>query len=135
MRYLELKKKQREVVNNLPIHFAFNNEQFAEIFPLFGLKHCDEDKKKLTRLPGGGFCLKTDLRMILDTFKSLECEMQEALKDDEFCIEALRYEADNHEYNYTEDPTETVEELGLSMDDDRVRRLFYIAVGRNRRSK
>lgn len=126
MRYLDMKTKHQARIDALPIQFAFSNEQFEEGMRELGLSPTDTDK--VCVIPYGGFILKTDRDLVLNAFKETNREMSEALSnDDDFCIEALVYEMGNHEYGYTMDPDDTLESLGLSLEDERTNRLFKIA--------
>ena len=125
--YSDFKLAEREAIDALPIEFAFNDDQFHDMLEKFGLTL--EEKDKLRRIPGGGFCLATDAKMIVETMLSWSRKLSEILKtDDEFAVDALRYELDNHEYGYTGEPDDALLELGLPSDvnklDDRMKELF-----------
>lgn len=120
--YSQLNANIRDKINALPIHWAFSKSQFNEELQEMGLT--ENDKDKLCTAPGGGFCLKTDLKHILDTLAETTLELDEALKDDDFCVDAIVYELENHEYCYTGDATDTLECLGLDENDARVKRLL-----------
>ena len=67
--YQEMRNRQQAEVNAFPMFFAFSNKQFEKIMDNWGLdpeKDCD----KICKLATGGFCKKTDLQMILDTFET-----------------------------------------------------------------
>ena len=125
--YSDFKLAEREAIDALPIEFAFNDDQFHDMLKKFGLTL--EEKDKLRRIPGGGFCLATDAKMIVETMLSWSRKLSEIIKtDDEFTVDALRYELDNHEYGYTGEPDDALLELGLPSDvnklDDRMKELF-----------
>lgn len=125
--YSDFKLAEREAIDALPIEFAFNDDQFHDMLEKFGLTL--EEKDKLRRIPGGGFCLATDAKMIVETMLSWSRKLSEIIKtDDEFAVDALRYELDNHEYGYTGEPDDALLELGLPSDvnklDDRMKELF-----------
>lgn len=125
--YSDFKLAEREAIDALPIGFAFNDDQFHDMLRKFGLTL--EEKGKLRRIPGGGFCLATDAKMIVETMLSWSRKLSEIIKtDDEFAVDALRYELDNHEYGYTGEPDDALLELGLPSDvnklDDRMKELF-----------
>lgn len=103
MTYQEYKDIKQKEVNDLPIFFAFSNEQFKEAMEKRGLTENDTDK--VYRLPvGGGFYLKKDAD-IIRAFFSKESELPTLMKDKEFAEEAYYYEMCNHEYaiNYQGD--------------------------------
>lgn len=125
--YSDFKLAEREAIDALPIEFAFNDDQFHDMLKKFGLTL--EEKDKLRRIPGGGFCLATDVKMIVETMLSWSRKLSEIIEtDDEFTVDALRYELDNHEYGYTGEPDDALLELGLPSDvnklDDRMKELF-----------
>lgn len=128
--YSDFKLAERESIDALPIEFAFNDDQFHEMLKKFGLTLSEKDK--LRRIPGGGFCLATDAKMIVDTMSSWSRKLTEMINsDDDFAVDALRYELDNHEYGYTGEPDDALLELGLPSDvnklDDRMKALFFRA--------
>lgn len=126
MKYLEMKNKHQDRINALPLQFAFNKQQFEEGMRNLGLSPDETDK--VCSIPAGGFILKKDRELVLTAFKETNEEMSDALaNDDDFCIEALIYEMGNHEYGYTMEPDDTLESLGLSLEDERTNRLFKIA--------
>lgn len=125
--YCDFKLAEREAIDALPIEFAFNDDQFHDMLKKFGLT--TEEKDKLRRIPGGGFCLAADAQMIVETMLSWSRKLSEIIKtDDEFAVDALRYELDNHEYGCTGEPDYALLELGLPSDvnklDDRMKSLF-----------
>lgn len=125
--YSDFKLAEREAIDALPIEFAFNDDQFHDMLKKFGLTL--DEKDKLRRIPGGGFCLATDAKMIVETMLSWSRKLSEIIKtDDEFTVDALRYELDNHEYGYTGEPDDALLELGLPSDvnklDERMKNLF-----------
>lgn len=98
--YRELKSKE---VNDLPIFFAFSNEQLKEQMEKRGLK--DDEYDKIYRLPiAGGFYLRADAEIIRAYF-SKENELPKLLNNKRFAYQAFNYEMDNHEYaiNYEGD--------------------------------
>jgi hypothetical protein len=126
-RYSDFKLAEREAIDALPIEFAFNDDQFHDMLKKFGLTI--KEKDKLRRIPGGGFCLATDAKMIVETMLSWSKRLSEIIgTDDEFAVDALRYELDNHEYGYTGEPDDALLELGLPRSvselDDRMKSLF-----------
>lgn len=115
MKYSEMKSKHRDEFDALPIYFAFNDKQFEEAMTKMGLTVDDTDK--VARIPAGGFCLKTNVKMVLDTFLRHEQEHAAALIDPEYVYEMFFYELNNHEYGYTWDESDTIRALGLTADE------------------
>ena len=121
--YSELRASIQKRIDALPIYFAFSDEQFKEAMNKLGLTENDTDS--VCKVPYGGFCLKTDAEIIKRTFHETSEEMDNALKDDDFCADAIEWELENHEFCYNEDaPEEALEALGLCFDDERVRKLL-----------
>ena len=123
--YKTLKDKHGAEVNAFPMGFAFSKQQFAEAMNKLGLEATDTDK--VLRIPCGGFIRKSDSQAFGDMLTRLNNEMAEAMKDDEFMIDAIVYELGNHEFCITFDPSDTVEALKLDMNDERTEKCFGIA--------
>jgi len=116
-KYLEMKKRHQEEVNNFPMFFAFNEKQFDEGMRSLGL--APTEKSKICRVGStGGYILKTDSDKLYDMLSRHEVEMKDAIKtDDDFIFEMFRYELDNHEYSYTGEISDTLSALGLTIKD------------------
>ena len=96
MTYLEYKKNVSKEINELPIKFAFSNEQFKSMMEEWGLTEKDTDK--IYRLSDtGGFYLRKDAE-IIRAFYTKPDKLSELMKDEKFAREAFEYEMDNHEY-------------------------------------
>lgn len=119
-RYAILRKKQQEEFNKLPLGFAFSNEQFAEMMKGWGLDP-DKDTDKIYRIPGGGFVQKKDYTLLHETMDRHQKEIEEAIEADVdgtgFVYEMFLYEMDNHEYGYTGDLEDTLEALGMTIEE------------------
>jgi len=121
MRYIDLKQKHREEFNGFPIFFAFSDKQMEE-----GLKKWDVKPGDLLRTPGGGFIRESDQDRLFEMLTRHNIEMASALDDDDFLVDAIRYELGNHEYCITRDYTEAFNAIGIEMDP-RVKACFEIA--------
>ena len=120
-RYAELRQRQRQEVNALPIGFAFSDRQFEEMMRGWGLDP-EKDLDKIYRLGRtGGYYKKTDAQLIHDTFSRHDAELQAAIAEDKtgegFIYEMFLYELHNHEYGYTMDTEETLDTLGYTADE------------------
>ena len=117
--YKVLKEKRQQEVNSFPIAFAFSDQQFDEGMRKLGLNPTDTDK--VYSIGGGGFIRKTDSNALHEMFERHEREIQEAIAADitgeGFIFDMFNYELDNHEYVITYDVTDTLEALGLTVDD------------------
>lgn len=97
MTYQEYKKARQDEFNNLPIFFAFSNEQFKRAMEERGLTENDVDK--VYRFGGtGGFYLKKDADVIRN-FMNKPDKLNEYMKNPEFAESAFYYEMGNHEYH------------------------------------
>lgn len=123
MKYTELKAKHSAKLNDFPMFFAFSDTQFEE-----GLEKLSATTEEICSIPGGGFIRKVDSKLLEDLLLGSHEELQEAMKDDTFMIDAIKYELGNHEYIITYDPDEALSELDLSLEDERTLRLFKIAL-------
>lgn len=119
-RYAELRKRQQEEFNKLPLGFAFSNKQFEEMMHRWGLDP-EKDTDKLYRIPGGGFIQKKDHALLHETTERHQAELQAAIDADKtgegFIYEMFLYELDNHEYGYTGDTEEALDALGYTADE------------------
>ena len=64
MKYTEFKDMLQKRVNDLPMIFAFSNEQLDKALDDMGLSLQDMKGDKLIRMGMGAFCLKSDLEHI-----------------------------------------------------------------------
>ncbi len=119
MRYDELKQKQREEIESFPMVCAFTLNQLAK-----GLKEMGWNKNDLINTGGGVFIHRDSKEEFLGLFKRHSDEMKKAMQDDSFLKEAILYELGNHEYGYTHDPTDTLDALDMTLDDERTARIF-----------
>ena len=113
--YNELKAKHQDEVNNFPLFFAFNNDQFNEGMKKFGLNPAQTDK--IYKLGGGGYYLKTDAEKLHAMFKNHREEMKQARTDKQFAFDMFNYELGNHEYTYTGELDQTLDSLGLTIEE------------------
>lgn len=118
--YRELLQKHQQEVNVLPIRYAFGEQQFREMMNAWGLDP-EKDLDKIYRLgDAGGFYLRTDARLVCDTFCRLKEEREAAIAEDKtgdgFIYQMFLCELANHEYNYTEDVEETLDALGYTWE-------------------
>jgi len=120
MKYIDLKQKQQQEVNEFPFGFAFNNKQFKEMMENFGLKETDTDK--IYSIGAGGYIRKTDSEAMEKMFERHRQEMQDEINNDkkgtDFVYEMFRYELANHEYCITYDLEPTLNSLGLTEKQD-----------------
>lgn len=116
MRYIDLKSKHQQEVNDFPMKFAFSESQFTTAMEELGLTK--EDKNKVVGISGGGFIRKTDAKAFAEMFERQSKELNEAIRSDEsgegFILDMFTYELCNHEYGITYEEDDALIALGLS---------------------
>lgn len=134
--YMELQSRQQMEFNELPLGFAFSDEQFKEMMEGWGLTISDTDK--IVRVAGGAFIQKRDLDSYHEISKRFDKELKEAIAADKtgdgFIYQMFLTELENHEYSYTGDAADALYELGYTIDeiyaDDLLRHGFEKAIQR-----
>lgn len=130
--YLEMKERQQNEVNNLPIYFAFGDRQLQERANELGFESVDEMIKNVTGIGAGGFVKNEDFDRVMNAFKEHDEEMTRAFESDDFLKSAFEYELANHEYIITYDKGDTLRALGISFEEyqksERMQKLMAEAV-------
>lgn len=134
-RYMELRQRQQEEFNALPLGFAFGQKQFDEMMKGWGLDP-EKDTNKILSIGYGGYVQKKDADLLHKTTERHTREMEEAIAADTtgegFIYEMFLYELDNHEYSYTGDTGDTLDALGYTAEqvlgDPRLKRGIEKAV-------
>lgn len=119
MRYSELKNRFTKEVNAFPMRFAFDDKQFKK-----GLEDLGITEQDAVSVGAGGFIRKKDKDALSTMFNGHNAQIREALKNDGFMIDAIKYELANHEFIITYDPYDALSVLDLSLDNERVKRCF-----------
>jgi len=124
MRYVEMKQKHMNEINNFPMAFAFSKEQFQE-----GLEKLGTMQEDICSIPGGGFIRKTDTKALGNMMLRHVKEMDKGFEDDDFLVDAIEYELANHEFIITYDPEPALNVLGINLEnaDKRVMDCFETA--------
>ena len=134
--YAELRARQQEEFNALPLGFAFNDRQFAETMQGWGLDP-EKDLDKICSIGYGGFVQKKDAGLVLDTTTRHEAELSAAIAEDRtgdgFIRDMFLCELADHEYSYTMDLSDTLDALGYTPEDilTQCRRLDRAGIGYN----
>lgn len=119
-KYAELRERQQQEFNSLPLGFAFNARQFAETMQGWGLDP-EKDLDKIYSIGCGGFIQKKDAEQLHTTTARHEAELSAAIAADPtgdgFICDMFRCELDNHEYSYTMDLSDTLEALGYTAEN------------------
>ena len=115
--YHDLSERQRKEWNEFEgIFFAFSNSQFYKGMEKVGLD--PKDTSSVSRLGAtGGFIVKNRSQAFNDMRERHEAELSSAFESEEFLLQSLVYELKNHEYGYTYDITDALENLGLLPED------------------
>lgn len=117
--YLDLKQKHQEEVNAFPMAFAFNDDQFER--GMASLELTSDDTDQVCSIGVGGFIRKADKEVFIEMMNRHEQEMKEAMEADEtgdgFIFDMFVYELANHEYGYTREIEDTLDALGLTIDE------------------
>lgn len=119
-KYAELRERQQQEFNSLPLGFAFNDRQFAETMQAWGLDP-EKDQDKICSIGYGGFVQKKDVDLLHTTMARHDAELSAAiaadLTGDGFICDMFISELDNHEYSYTLELSDTLEALGYTAED------------------
>lgn len=118
--YIEMTGRHQQEFNEFPMFFAFTDKQFEENMAQLGLTPNDTDK--IYSLKGtGGFYLRSDGSKLHEMSNRQAKERKDAIDADKkgtgFIYDMFRYELVKHDFGFTWDLTETLDILGLSMED------------------
>ena len=119
MTYQELKQKRQQQINDFPMMFAFSKTQFEEGLVKLGCEASD-----LCSIGAGSFMRKGDKPRFDRMWNKQEADFAAAMQDDDLLRDAIKYELGNHEFCITYDPTDTLRALGITLDDERTKRIF-----------
>lgn len=118
-RYAELRHRQQEEFNALPLGFAFSQKQFDEMMRDWGLDP-EKDRDKIYRIPAGGYVQKKDADLLHQTAERHDAELTAAIAEDKtgdgFIYQMFLAELADHEYGYTGDADDTLDALGYTME-------------------
>lgn len=117
--YEILKNKQQKEFNSFPMGAAFNKNQFDEMMKKWGF--LPTDTEKILSIGSGCYIRKTDKEEFKTLINRLDKEQNEAIADDKtgdgFIFDMFIYELANHEYCITHDLEDTLNALGLSIEE------------------
>lgn len=117
--YQILKNKQQKEFNAFPMGAAFSQQQFAEMMAKWDLLPTDTDK--ILHIGSGCYIRKTDREAFHKLVDRLDREKQEAIAADTtgdgIIKDMFLYELANHEYCITYDLEDTMDALGLTVDE------------------
>lgn len=119
--YTDMKDRHTKDIDDFPMFFAFNTEQFKEGMKGLGLE--ETDTKKVCTIPAGGIIKKEDSKRFIELMNSHTSEKKEAIKADKtgdrdgFIFGMFNYELGNHEFCYTGDIQDTLNAVGISQKE------------------
>lgn len=113
MQYLELMDRQQKEYNEFPFFCAFDNKAFEEGKRKLGVTEDSE----IRHLFSGVFYCKKDTDALRAMMRRFEEEKREMFKDDAFFYDAVCYELANHEYCITYEDKDTLDALGITMEE------------------
>lgn len=117
--YSQMSFRHQKEVDDFPIGAAFSKKQFEEMMQKWGLKVTDT--KAILSLGAGCYIRKSDEPAFTEMMKRHRRERKAAIKADPsgegFIFQMFRDELNNHEYGYTGDETDTLEALGLTLEE------------------
>jgi len=117
--YLELKERHEKEFSAFPMIFAFSDKQFKEGMGKLGLTVNDTDK--IYKNSFGWYYKKTDSETLKNLMHRHSDEFKAAIENDQdgtgFILGMFDYELANHEYCITYDITDTLNALGLTVED------------------
>ena len=117
--YQILKDRQQKEFNAFTMGAAFSQKQFDEMMAKWGLLPTDTDK--ILHIGGGCYIRKTDRDAFHELVDKLDREKQEAIAADTtgdgIIKDMFLYELANHEYCITYDLDDTLDALGLTVEE------------------
>ncbi len=120
--YRELKNKQQKEFNDFSeanMFYAYNDKQFEEGMKKLGLELNQTDL--LYSTGSGGCYLKTKSEELQAILNKQEQELRQAIEADKtgegFIKQMFRYELNNYEYCYTYELDDTLDALGLTIEE------------------
>lgn len=118
-KYIEMKERHQKEFDNFPMKFAFSDKQFKESMEELGLT--EKDKDKIVVISAGGFIRKSDLEAYKEMCQRVAKEMQDAINEDKtgegFIKDMFKNELANHEYCITYELDETLDAVGLTIEE------------------
>ena len=117
--YQILKDRQQKEFNAFPMGAAFSQQQFTEMMAKWDLLPTDTDE--ILHIGGGCYIRKTDREAFHKLVDRLDREKQEAIAADTtgdgIIKDMFLYELANHEYCITYDLEDTLNAVGLTVDE------------------
>ena len=99
MKYKDFSNMLQKKANDLPIIFAFSNEQLDKALDDMGLSMKDMKGDKLIRMCFGAFCLKSELERMRGELDKVDEMKRDFIKDYEQAYDAFMCEMGSHAYH------------------------------------
>lgn len=112
-KYEQMKARHQKEVDDLPMYFAFGQNQFDELMKKLDFENEEDFKNNVFTIGAGSIILKKDKDKVLNTFFEHDKEMLKAFENDDFLQSAFEFELANHEYIITFDISDTLRALGI----------------------
>lgn len=118
--YSQMRVRQQKEFDTLPIFAAFRQTDLNDRMKARGLNP-KKDRDKIVSIGSGCFMEKKDVPLLKETSKRHREELDKAIAEDSngegFVYQMFLYELRNHEYGYTMDPEDTLDELGYTYEE------------------
>ena len=126
--YQEMKDRQQKEFDAFPMGAAFSQQQFQNMMEKWGLTVNDTDK--ICSIGGGCYIRKTDIAAFTTLINKTAAKLKNAITADTtgdgFIFDMFVYELANHEYCITYDLDDTLDALGLTIEEIKAdKRLHY----------
>lgn len=110
----EMEKAHAKDIVDFPFVWAFSNEQLEQgMKEKWGLDmHKKSHLKLISSIGAGGYIRKADSKAMHEMFDRMSAEKKQFAKDFKELVGIIKAEMANHEFGYTEDPTDTLSALG-----------------------
>ena len=118
--YREMKQRHQQEVNALPLAFAFSREQFETMLSKWGISQDEAKDGAVVGMGNGCFIRAADRDTVVTAFKRIAKEEADAVASDRdgngYIYEMFLEELLNHEYTYTGDLSETLDAVGMTLE-------------------
>lgn len=119
--YKQMKDRHQDEVNKLPLAFAFSKSQYMEKLAEWNITEEEARNGAIISIGGGGFIRSGDKDLVIGTFERIADEEEAAIKadltGDGYIYQMFLYELQNHEYSYTQEVEETLDNLSLTFEE------------------
>ena len=112
----EENKKELDEFITENVFWAFMDSQFQEGLQKLGLEDNENDLKKITMIPGGGYILKEKYKTFCDLIEQKEQKDVNQQNNILFLAGAVSYHLDNYEFTYTRDDSEALDRAGITSE-------------------